>query len=109
MDQDPQVSELKEIVKRQGVVIDEMNKTLHGMRRSQRWHTFMRVAWWVLIFAVSTGFYYYYVQPYIDTIITAYQNAQHGVQQVQSFPQIISDIFKQFFAQFSGSATTTSH
>ncbi len=102
---DPDIEELKNIVKRQGQVIEDTNRMLHGMRRGQRLRTLWSVLWWLAIIGLSAGAYYY-AQPYVSSIVTAYQSAQHGVQQAQSFPQLIGDYFKHVFEQLSGATTT---
>jgi len=82
---DPDIDELKEIVKRQSIVIDDMNKTLHGMRRSQRLAVLWKVLWWAVIFLGSAGVYYYYVQPYVNQILHAYNNAHDLQLQIQNW------------------------
>jgi type II secretory pathway component PulM len=106
---DPDIDELKQIVKRQGAVIEETNKMIRGMRSAQRWHTFVRLLWWAAILGLSAVSYYYYVQPYLTSILNAYQQAQHGVQQAQSFQQTLADIFKRFFEQIGAASSTPSH
>jgi hypothetical protein len=98
---DPEIKELKELVKRQGVIIEDMSRTVHGMRRSQRWHSLLRIVWWLLIFGASAGAYYFYIQPYLEGILHAYQQVQHGAEQAQNFPQMLADILKKMFEQIA--------
>jgi len=100
---DPEIEELKEIVKRQGQVIEETNRMLHSMRRGQRLRTLWSVVWWAAIIAVSAGAYYYYLQPYITTLEQYYANFQHSSAQAQTLESQISNWFK----QFAPGATTT--
>ena len=103
---DPEIDELKELVARQGKVIEETNHMIRGMRRSQRWSHVIRIVWWLVWIGAAGAAYYYYVQPYIDSILHAYQSAQHGVQEAHNFPQMIQDYFKHIFSQmFSGTST----
>lgn len=100
---DPSIEELKEIVKRQGQVIEETNKIVHGMRRTQRLKTLWSVVWWLAVIGISAGAYYYYLQPYIVTLEQYYANFQHSASQAQSLEEQIVSWFK----QFAPSATTT--
>ena len=103
---DPEIDELKALVARQGKVIEETNHMIRGMRRSARLKTLWSVAWWLLIVVGSGAAYYYYLQPYITSIGQAYQSAQHGVAQAQSFPILIEEYFKHMFAQIFNATST---
>ncbi len=101
---DPEIEELKQIVKRQGEVIDETNRMMHSMRRGQRLRLLWSVLWWGAILTVSAGTYYYYLQPYVVRLEQAYagfQTQEHNAQNLQSQ---ITNWFKQFT---SGTWTTT--
>lgn len=101
---DPEIEELKEIVKRQGQVIDETNRIVHGMRRGARLRMLWSVVWWLAIFAVSAGAYYYYLQPYVQTLEGYYGKFQQQSSQAQNLEQQIANWFAKFNA---GGATTT--
>ncbi len=103
---DPDIEELKNIVKRQGQVIEDTNRMLHGMRRGQRLRTLWSVLWWLAIIGVSAGAYYYYLQPYINTLEQYYANFQHSATQAQSFESQLMNFFKQFVP---GATTTQTH
>lgn len=93
---DPDIEELKEIVKRQGEVIDETNRMIHGMRRGQRWRLLWSILWWAAIIAVSAGTYYYYLQPYVVRLEQAYAGFQQQAHNAQSLEGQIANWFKQF-------------
>lgn len=90
MENDMDMQELKELVKRQAQLNADTNKVVHSMRRSQRVHTFFTVVWWLLILGVSVYSYYTYVQPYVDQVVQAYGSAQ-------SFQHQVSGFFGQYF------------
>ena len=94
MENDLDMQELKELVKRQAQLNADTNKVVHSMRRSQRVHTFMSVAWWMLVLAVSAYTYFNYVQPYVEQIVGIYGSAQDFQGQVQGF-----------FGQYFGTST----
>jgi len=77
-----EVEELKEITA-------DTNRLVHGLRRSQRWHTLFQIIWWLTILGITGATYYYYVQPYVAQVMDAYGNAK-GFQ-VQA---------EEWFAQF---------
>lgn len=94
MENDLDMQELKELVKRQAQLNADTNKVVHSMRRSQRVHTLMSLLWWLLILGVSAWSYYTYVQPYVGQIIGAYNTTQDYSHQIQGF-----------FGQYFGTST----
>ncbi|MDB5225114.1 MAG: hypothetical protein JWL87_66 [Candidatus Adlerbacteria bacterium] len=92
---DTEIEELKELVRRNTLLSQDTNKVVHAMRRNQRWHTFVAVIWWVLIFSVSAYTYYAYVQPYVHQVLGLYDSAQGFEQQARSF-----------FGQYFGTSTS---
>ena len=100
-----EIDELKEIVRNQGRIIEDTNRELHKMRRAAKWSMFFKFLWWALIFAVSYGVYVYYLEPYINSIMQAYERVQQAGGQAQTFQQMFADSMHSFFAQFSGTST----
>jgi hypothetical protein len=94
MENDLDLEELKELVKRQAQLNADTNKVVHSMRRAQRLRSLMSIAWWVIIIGVSLWSYITYVQPYMDQILKAYGSEQNLQQQVQGF-----------FGQYFGTST----
>ncbi len=101
---DPDIEELKEIVKRQGEVIEETNRMVHGMRRGQRWRFVWSMLWWTAVLLISAGAYYYYVQPYVEQIQKVYAGFQQQAQKAETIQGQITDWFKQITG---GAGTTT--
>ena len=81
---DQEIAELKREVESLKAVTVDTNKIVHGMRRSQRWHSFFTVLWWIIILGL-TGASYYFIQPYISQATAAYGNAKDFQVQVQDF------------------------
>ena len=94
MENDLDMQELKELVKRQAQLNADTNKVVHSLRRNQRVHTFFTVAWWILVVGVTAYTYFNYVQPYVDQIVGAYSSAQNLGEQVRGF-----------FGQYTGTST----
>ena len=51
------------------------NKMLHSIRRGMFWGKVVRVIYWVVIIGAAVGVYYY-INPYIDSAISAYGNVK---------------------------------
>jgi len=62
---------------------EENNKILHSLRRSNRLGSFFRLLYWIIIIGVSIGAYYY-VEPYVNTILTTYKGIQGDIDSVKS-------------------------
>lgn len=94
MENDLDIEELRELVKRQAQLNADTNKVVHSLRRSQRVHSFLSLLWWVLVLGVSAYTYFNYVQPYVDQVVGIYGSAQNFQGQVQGF-----------FGQYFGTST----
>ncbi len=64
-----QYKALDEILK----ITKENNEILHSMKRHQRWASIFRAVYWLIIIGVSLGAYYF-IQPYLESIMEAYQS-----------------------------------
>lgn len=74
--------EIKSLLTRNLKLAEENNKLLLSMRRSARWGAFFRFLYWVVILgglAVS----YYYVEPYLTSVMNAYQQIQSSVDDIK--------------------------
>ena len=93
---DPQIEELKEMVRQNTALAQENNKMLRAMRSSQRWSSVLRVVWWLTILGVSGAFYYYYVAPYIKQLLQIYQNMQSGAAEAGQVSVQITNLLNNF-------------
>ncbi|HYF13110.1 MAG TPA: hypothetical protein VD928_02345 [Candidatus Paceibacterota bacterium] len=93
---DPQIEELKELVRRTIAVSEDTNRTVHKMRRDQWWGRAFRIFWVLLFLAVSGAAYYYYVAPYLETVRAVYEQIQTGAQNTQSFGEQFQNFFRNF-------------
>ena len=91
---DPDIEEVKEMIKKSLALAQDTNRILHGMRRAARWGRFFKLLWWVAILAVSGIAYYYYLQPYVDKLVQAYTQVQATGQKAQSLEQQVQDFLK---------------
>jgi hypothetical protein len=83
------IAELKEMV-------GEMDDTLRSIRRNQRWHAFVTIAWWLTIIGV-TGAAYYYMQPYIQRVVTTYEQVQQGADTAQNWQSEAQEFLSEYF------------
>jgi len=69
----------------------ENNHILHGIRRSNRLSSVVRVLYWTVIIGASLGAYYY-IQPYLDTVLNAYGQIQGDINSVKNVASKIPGI-----------------
>ena len=97
--------DIKELLRRNIAIAEDTNRTVHKLRRAAAWGQFWRIAWWLIIFAVSAAAYYLYLQPYVQKIESLYGQVQQTGTQAQSFGQKVSNFFGSWVP--STSTTTT--
>lgn len=102
---DPDIEELKDLVKKSLAASEETNKIVRSMRRGQRWSHFFTILWWAIIIA-SSGFAYVFLKPYVAQVVDLYQGGQEMNQQGQSIIQGIGERIKEFLPG-NGTASST--
>lgn len=70
-----ELSQLKEQVR-------ENNRILKGLQARARWATTASIIKWVVYIAIIFGTYYY-IQPYLEQLQTAYQQVQNAAETVE--------------------------
>jgi len=73
-----QIEELKQLVRRNIELSQDIAKTVHSMYRTQRWSSVFRVVR-ILVLIVVAGGLYLYLQPYADQIRAAYEQIKNFV------------------------------
>ena len=73
----------KDFFDRLMTLTEENNKLLHKMWRAARTARVMRTLYWIVIIGLSVGAYYY-VQPYLEQLLSVYSGLQDSVGSVQS-------------------------
>jgi len=79
---DPQIEELKELIRQNTALTGEVHAMVKSMRRGALISTIMRFAWIGLIVAVSIGTFVYFA-PYLQQIQALYDSIQEALQQAQ--------------------------
>ena len=64
-------------------LVQENNKLLKKMHRSSIWGHVFSALYWIVIIGAMLGSYYF-LQPYIDVLTTAYQTLMSSVESVQN-------------------------
>ena len=78
----------------------ENNDLLKSIRSSQKRAAMMRMLYWILIVGMTFGAYYY-IQPYIEQLMSAYSGTQENIKSFQDyFPE--SKSFQSIIDQFNG-------
>jgi len=102
---DPNMEELKKMVRQNLELSADNNRMLRAMRRAARWASFMRLVYFLVIAGGLTFGYVYFVQPYVEQVLHLYEQIQTGVNSVSGSVGVDSgawtsafDSFKQFFS-----------
>ena len=92
--------EERSLLERTDKLAEENNTILRSIRRSNRFSIILRVFYWVIIIGVSFGAYYF-IQPYLETMMGAYSQIQNGfsatpsnTNSIQDTANTIKDLFK---------------
>jgi len=72
-------------------LVRENNKLLKKMHRASVWGRIFRLVYWVIIIGVMLGTYYY-LQPFVDGLLTAYQTLISGVESIQDVGSSLPDL-----------------
>ncbi|MDD5050865.1 MAG: hypothetical protein PHV93_03980 [Candidatus Pacebacteria bacterium] len=66
--------EIKTLLEKNLALSQENNSLLQKMNRRAKWGTATRVVYWVIILGITFGSFYY-LQPYINQVISLYSKA----------------------------------
>ena len=74
--------EERELLNNTFSLVKENNKMLHKIRSSQKWASFMRIVYWLIIIGISIGAFYY-LQPYITQMQNIIQKTGVSLDQLK--------------------------
>lgn len=74
--------EERSLLERTHKLVEENNEILRSIRRTNRFSVVLRLLYWVVILVLSFGAYYF-IQPYITTMLGVYDQVQGGLGAVQ--------------------------
>jgi hypothetical protein len=75
--------ESKKLLQDTFALAEDNNNMLHKIRRGQKWASFTRMMYWLIIIGISVGSFYY-LQPYIDQMRTVIDNTTATFQQFKN-------------------------
>ena len=73
--------ETKKLLQDTFLLAEDNNKMLHKIRSGQKWASFMRVLYWLIIIGISVGAFYF-MQPYIEPVQKLLGNASSVFEQL---------------------------
>jgi hypothetical protein len=74
--------EERSLLERTHKLAEENNEILRSIRRTNRFSMAFRILYWAVIIVVSFGAYYF-IQPYVETMLGAYEQVQSGLSGLQ--------------------------
>ncbi len=95
--------EIENLLRQTKALVEENNKILKGIRRSNRVGSFFRFIYWIVIIALTIGAYAY-VQPYLNSMMKLYNQLETTNNNITTTQNSLGDGIKSFFL---GNSTTT--
>ncbi len=83
--------EEKKLLEETFELVKDNNVMLHKIRSAQKWASFMRIVYWLVIIGISIGAFYV-LQPYVDKLMKMYNDISGMKQSVDSVS--LQDILK---------------
>ncbi|MFA6554005.1 MAG: hypothetical protein WCS89_00675 [Candidatus Paceibacterota bacterium] len=84
--------EEKSLLERTYKMAEENNHILRGIRRSNRYGIAAKIFYWVVIIGITFGAFYY-LQPYLNSMVNLIEQAQKAVQSVNGTVSQAQNIF----------------
>lgn len=75
--------EEKDLLQKAYDLAKENNHMLKKLRNSNRWSLFFGIVKWIIIIGISVGAFYF-VQPYFDKVLGAYNSIQSSLNTVKT-------------------------
>ena len=86
-------SDIRDAVQKTLELVEENNKILRKMRRSIFWGRVFHTLYWIIIIGVSIGAYYY-VQPYLESMLKIFGGTQGTLDELQKLPDLLKNLPK---------------
>jgi hypothetical protein len=83
--------ELRDMLQENLELSRENNKLLKKVRGVQKRTHLFRLAYWIIIIGITLGAYYY-IQPYLEKIISMYNEGAGSILQLQNFGNSLPDV-----------------
>lgn len=78
----------KQFMDRLMATVEENNRILHRLQRNARFARLWHVFYWLIVIGISVGAFYF-LQPYIDQLISTYKGIQSEIENVRNLTGFI--------------------
>ena len=82
--------ESKKLLEETYTLTKENNKMLRTIRRKQKWASFMRLMYWLIIIGISIGAFYY-LQPYIYKLESIINSTMDSINDLKNVNDSVKD------------------
>ena len=87
MENDFNTLEIKEILKRQTILLQENNVLLKKLHRKAVWEFWFRIVWYVALVGLPFALYFYVLEPYFTALGSSYDIFSAGMQEIPGWKQ----------------------
>jgi len=87
MENDFTTLEIKEILKRQTILLQENNLLLKKLHRNALWGFWFRIIWYVALVGLPFALYFYVLEPYFTALGSSYDVFSAGMQEIPGWKQ----------------------
>ena len=95
--------EIESLIRETRDLVEENNKILRGIRRSNRWGVFIKSVYWIVIIIVTIGAFAY-IQPYLNSMMKLYNQLEDTNNKITTSQNSFSSGVKSFFG-FNSTST----
>ncbi len=88
--------EIENLLRETKALVEENNKILKGIRRSNRISSFFRFVYWAIIIVVTIGTYAY-IQPYLNSVSKLYNDLETTNNSITTTQNSFGTNLKEFF------------
>ncbi len=87
--------DIRSLVEETKELVEENNKILHSLRRTARVGFFVKLLYWIIVFGIAAGAFYY-VKPYMEQLMKVYDSVKQTETKLQNVQSSfnIKDFFK---------------
>ena len=86
--------EERELLEKTAESTEECLKILKKIQRGRRFEMITRILYWLIIVGLAVGTYYY-IQPYINNLLSIYKNINTNIKKIENVKDNVLD-FKLF-------------
>lgn len=80
--------ELREILEKQNLLLQDNNKILHKLHRYEMINFWTKIFWYALLIGAPFALYYYLLEPYFETLGASYEIFSAGLHEIPGLKQL---------------------